>query len=145
VLDDAEGRVSDISMNRLIMRALELTEEPGLGLYHGLQLKLSTHGIVGLAAMTSATLGEAIRVAIRYAQLRAPHLRLDTGVEGDEAYLSLDFAVPKGDPMHVFLAESHVAALTQMASMLVGRPSVGRAELSYPEPAHVARLMHLLP
>src|SRR5690606_11735313 len=82
VLEDAEGRVSGPAMGRLVQQALLLTGEPGLGLYHGLQLKVSSHGMVGMAAMSSATLGDAIRVGIRYAQLRARHLRMSLQLEG---------------------------------------------------------------
>src|SRR5687768_3963211 len=73
-LADPEARIPSEAMYTLTTRALALTKQPGLGFYYGLKLKLSTHGIVGFAAMTSATLADAINVATRFWQLRATHI-----------------------------------------------------------------------
>src|SRR5262245_55858331 len=56
VLERPDALIAPASSIALTRRALELTGEPGLGFYYGLQLKLSSHGSVGMLAMTSATL-----------------------------------------------------------------------------------------
>src|SRR5690606_37526564 len=101
--------------------ALELTGEPGLGFYHGLQLKLSTHGRVGILAMASATLRDAVQVAERYAALRTPHLRVRHYREGDQAVVEISDSLPVGK-LRVFVLESLVTSLVQMARALLGRP-----------------------
>lgn len=143
-LEDAQARVSPHALRVLFQRALELTREPGLGFYFGLQLKLSSHGSVGFAAMTSATLRDALRVAERFLSLRSPFLSLRTVEHGDSAALELGSAFPDSD-VHVFLTEALFTALIQMARSMLGRPVQAMFELSYPEPAHFTGFAHLWP
>ena len=96
-LDDAQARVSPYALRLLFQRAVELTKEPGLGFYFGLQLKLSSHGSVGFAAMTSATLREALKVAERFLALRAPFLSPRIVEAGDNAALELGSVFPFPD------------------------------------------------
>ena len=48
------------TVNDIYRLALELTEEPGLPFYLGMQMKLSSHGFIGFAAMTADTLAQAL-------------------------------------------------------------------------------------
>jgi AraC-like DNA-binding protein len=144
VLEQPEGRIGTAESAALAMRALELTGEPGLGFYHGLQLKLSTHGRVGILAMASATLRDAVLVFERYAALRTPHVRMRHYREGEHAVLELNDSLPSGK-LRVFVLESLVTALVQMARALLGRPISGSFDLPYPEPEYFARFAHLWP
>ena len=54
----------------LIERGLLLTGDPNLGVWFGLQLKISTHGSVGYAALSSDTLGDAIDLCAKYLKTR---------------------------------------------------------------------------
>src|SRR5690606_37562248 len=65
-LDDPDATIPGSAMRAMVERALDLTGEPALGFYVGLYVKLSAHGSVGLAAMTSATLEDALRIAERF-------------------------------------------------------------------------------
>ena len=84
-LERPSAVVSRASFLRVVERALELTGEPGLGFYWGLSLKLSSHGGLGLLAMTSGTLRDAILVVERFMQLRASELSLCTHRRGRRA------------------------------------------------------------
>lgn len=127
----------------VVERALVLTGEPGLGFYHGLSLKLSSHGALGLLAMTSGTLRDAILVAERFMPLRASELRLQTRSEPDCLVIEFSSRVPP--QLQVFFSEGMFVMLTQVARALVGHPIAARCELPYPEPAHFRRFAHLLP
>ncbi|MET0341687.1 MAG: AraC family transcriptional regulator [Polyangiales bacterium] len=143
-LADAQARVSPHALWLLVERALTLTREPGLGYYFGLQLKLSSHGTVGFAAMTSATLRAALMIAERYVALRMPFLTLRLEVDGDDAALVLgDTFVERN--VRVFATEALFTALVQMARSLLGRPMQGMAELAYDEPAYFLGFAHLWP
>jgi AraC-like DNA-binding protein len=141
-LSDGQVRVSPIALRQLLERAIELTREPGLGFYYGLQLKLSSHGSVGFAAMTSATLREALRIAERFLALRIPVLSLELieDEEGASLVLRDSFADPA---LRVFATEALFTALVQMARTVLGRSLPGLFELSYPEPAHFPGFAHL--
>ncbi|MDB4990280.1 MAG: Transcriptional regulator, AraC family protein [Myxococcaceae bacterium] len=143
-LDDSQARVSPFALRLLFQRSIELTKERGLGFYFGLQLKLSSHGSVGFAAMTSATLREALHVAERFLALRAPFLSLRVVESGESAALELGSVFPDSS-VHVFVTEALFTALIQMARSVLGRPIGAMFELSYPEPAHFAGFAHLWP
>ena len=145
-LDDPEARITARALGDLVLRALALTAEPGLGFYYGLQLKLSSHGVVGLAAMASATLRDAILVAERYLALRAPYLQLLASNQGDQVEVELRSTLEHADPrLRVFITEALFTALIQIAGMLLGHSITGVVELSYPEPAHFPGFAHLWP
>ncbi len=143
-LEDPDAPVPGASMAKLALRALELTGEPGLGFYQGLYVKLSAHGAVGLAAMTSATLEQAVRIAERYGPLRAQHMAVTLRVEGDEA--SLEFLeLARVGRVRSFMIEAAVTSFVQMGKALLGRPLSGRIEVAMPEPPHFQGFAHLWP
>lgn len=143
-LTDPESRVPSETMYALVKRALVLTKQPGLGFYFGLKLKISTHGLVGFAAMTSATLGEAIDIAARFWQLRGTHLALSHYVEGEHAVIELT-EMTALDDIRVFVIESMFSGLASMGQTLVGRSVSGYVEVAYPEPSHFQGFAHMLP
>ena len=55
---------------RLIERALEIADTPALGLLVGERLQVGTHGILGFAALQSASLRQSLALLERYLALR---------------------------------------------------------------------------
>jgi len=143
-LEDSHGKVSGLALRTLFLRAIQLTHEPGLGFFFGLQLKLSSHGMVGFAAMTSATLRDALRVAERFFALRAPFLSLHVVEQDEQAALELASVFPDTE-VRAFVTESLFTALVQMARSVLGRPVQAMFELNYPEPAYFTGFAHLWP
>ncbi len=143
-LADPDARVGGQTMAQLILRAIELTREPGLGFYYGLHVKLSAHGTVGLAAMTSATLRDALDVGSRFFHLRSGHTGLQYWVENEWAVVELIELVPLG-PVRTIVLESLMTELTQMTRMLLGHPVHGLFEVRHDEPRHFQGFAHLLP
>lgn len=143
-LADPSNRIPDASMSALVHRALALTGEPGLGFHLGLQVKLSAHGTVGFAAMTAATLGDAVAIADRFFALRAGHVELAHYVDGDRAVIELVERTPMGD-LEVFVMESLLTGLAQIAQLLIGVPLHASIEMRYPEPKHFSGFAHLWP
>jgi len=142
-LERPSATVSKASVLRVVERALALTNEPGLGFYWGLSLKLSSHGALGLLAMTSGTLRDAILVAERFMQLRASELTLHTHSEGDALVIEFHNQVPPH--LRVFFSEAMFVMLLHMGRALVGHPIAARCELPFAEPAHFRRFAHLMP
>lgn len=56
-LADPGARMPVRMVEALVEQARRLTGEPGLGFFLGLQMRVSSHGYLGFAAMTSATRG----------------------------------------------------------------------------------------
>ena len=130
-LEEPDARVSAHTMGSLVRRALKLTGEPGLGFHHGLQLKLSSHGAVGMLAMTSATLRDAISAAERYVALRSPYLRLRPYVEDERAVVELVYELATTSSMRNFAVESLFTAVGQMTRAMLGRNFIGTFEVCF--------------
>ena len=68
-LDDPLARVPLASYLAVVERARTLTGEPGLGFCMGLQARVSAFGHLGFAAMSAATVREAIEIAVQFAPM----------------------------------------------------------------------------
>ncbi|MDB4972157.1 MAG: Transcriptional regulator, AraC family protein [Myxococcaceae bacterium] len=143
LLDKPAAMVARESFFKVCERAIALTEEPGLGFYYGLSLKLSSHGAPGLLAMTSGTLGDAVATAERYVRLRAMQLRLHTSLQDGCLVIAFSDDVPES--LRVFHTEAFFVTLVHMGRALVGHPITGACEMAFAEPAHFRRFAHLLP
>src|SRR3974377_391473 len=59
LIDPHETLPFDVAV-ALFEKAIALTGEPALGIYFGLQMRASAHGILGFAAMSAGTVRDAI-------------------------------------------------------------------------------------
>ncbi len=147
-----DARLTPLEFNILVDRALRLTGEPALGYHFGLQTKLSAHGFLGYAVMTSATLGDAIALTEKFFSTRSGALELKFFVEkggladgGDVAVVQIDSTVDIKLPF-AFPFESLLVGLCHAGAYITGESSM-EAEiwLDFPEPAYYAACAHLLP
>lgn len=142
-MSDPLARLSLDEFNRILRRALELTNEPGLGVYIGMQMKLSSHGFIGFAAMTAKNLREALGIAERYIRIRSSAVNLRLEEDGETAYLYIDQAMP-----NYFLGEVAIFAMmvgiSQMGMTATGKPLQGSADTRFARPDYYERFVHLL-
>lgn len=142
-LRDPLSRLEQADFNRVLKRALLLTGEPGLGFYLGMQMKLSSHGFIGLAAMTASNVAEALDIAQRFIQLRSSAISLRLEVKGDTASLYIDQTSPD-----YFLGEVAIFALlvgfAQMGATATGKMLGGHGETRFAKPPYYDRFAHLL-
>jgi len=129
------SRVSGTSFAAVARRAMTLTGEPGLGVYFGMQTRITWHGFLGFAAMASETLDDALELVIRYSPTRASQVAWRRGVEGENSYLELVEVEPLGD-LHEFVVSWLLVSLALIAGRLVDRPLSGHAEVSFEELPH---------
>lgn len=131
-------------VNGIYTRALELTEESGLPFYIGMQMKLSSHGFIGFAAMTADTVAQAIELAERFISLRLMGFALRLETHNDEArlYLSCDLNL---QPLRDTAVAALMVGLGQMAQVLTGETLYGIADIDIPENPRFAEFSHILP
>ena len=123
----------------LIARAHRLTNEPALAVYLGMQMRLSSHGFLGFAAMTAGTVREAIELAVRFASTRTTLLGLAFHVEAGTASLVIEAPVTLG-PFRQFVIIGLAVGLWQIGEHLTGRKLDGVVEVSFAAPDYLARL-----
>lgn len=146
-LDSPELRVPARDAARLIGNAIAQTSDPGLGLEIGLQMKPTSHGNLGSAAMTCRTLGEAIDLVARYWRLQLRDVALRVFADGPQVVLELRESQPLGPFRQLFL-EWVTTALYQMGmTILVNHSPAPEAEIwfDWPEPDYFGRYRSRLP
>ncbi|NUP07803.1 MAG: AraC family transcriptional regulator [Polyangiaceae bacterium] len=132
-LADPAARMSLDVVERLVARARELTGGAPLGLYLGMQMRASGHGYVGFAAMTSATVREALDLAVRFAPTRTTAIQLRLVDEGSTAALVIDERADFGTARDVVISAIAIG-LWQMACALTERELGGRLDFAFAEP-----------
>ncbi|HVH45406.1 MAG TPA: AraC family transcriptional regulator [Labilithrix sp.] len=132
-LEEPLERVSLPLLDRLAVRARTLTREPALGVYLGMQMRVSAHGYLGFAAMTSSTVREALEIALRFAPTRTSAIVLRLHVDGDISSLVIDERVPLGAAQDIIILALMVG-IEQIASALTGKHIEGSADVTFPRP-----------
>ena len=83
-LADSSLHIPYAALQQLIVDAISTTNEPALGLLVGERLVANTHGILGYAAINSATLGQAVELFEHYLRVRTSLVLLSHEVQGDQ-------------------------------------------------------------
>jgi AraC-like DNA-binding protein len=120
----------------IVARAHQLTHEPALAIHVGTQMRLSSHGFLGFAAMTAGTVREAIELACRFASTRTSAIGLTLYVEGETATVVIEERDSLGtlrEPVVIAL----IIGLWQLGQALTGTALDGVGECAFPEPPYL--------
>lgn len=133
-LSDGKRMVDFSVFRRFVTHAIQCSGEPALGLMAGSMLQ-PYHSPVGIAAVTSETLGHGLQFVSRHAKLI--FRSMDVQVENGPRWSTL-----KVKPMrplcetHVFVMQSILGAYCRLLEAMLGRPvDELTAGLPYPRPA----------
>lgn len=159
--DDLKSNDSRVFVtDALIMaeRALALAEKDGLSFMLARELRVTIHGTLGFAALTSPTFAGALDSVRRYLQLRAPFLSMSQSETDGHVLVKLctEFDVPG---IYPFLAETVSATLILLTEQLLDRSDAENrgfglangklpgvtVRLCGPEPAYYRQIAGLLP
>lgn len=113
-------RISPIQYQQIVENALDLSQDPLLGIKHGQGLNISSHGFVGFAAMAADNLDQALSLAIRYARTRTLLADLRFHKEDDSAVIQISrlAAMPDTFP---FVVENIISSFIGVARFLVNQ------------------------
>jgi AraC-like DNA-binding protein len=129
----------------LIERARALTGEPALGFYLGLQMSVSAHGYLGFAAMSAATLREAVALAIEYAPIRTTLLTLHIDTSASSAAIVVDEQADLGTARDVVIL-GLLVGLWRIGNALLGREvTESTLDVTFPEPDYYVRFRRANP
>jgi AraC-like DNA-binding protein len=138
------ARITIDTLRALVERARQLTGEPGLGFYMGLETRASNFGYLGFAAMCAANVREAIDLTIRFVPILTDTFDLHLTVQAGLASLEFEPHVDFGSLEDVFMLGA-VIGLWQIARACTGTPVTGLTELTFPEPSYYRSFEQLLP
>lgn len=136
-----EFSISVGQMDSVCMNALELSDDPQFGLRLGSHINISSQGIFGYALMTSATVGDALKLLIRYSRAILPSIQIEVR-QHDGRVEVLVKAAHLPLELERFYCEVLYAAIINSGNLLIGdRTATIRVELDY-EPLHDAAPYH---
>jgi AraC-like DNA-binding protein len=137
-------KLSVATVEEVIDRARTLSGEPAIGLFFGMQMKVSWHGFLGFAAMSASTIGEALALATRFIPTRTSALTLRLDVDDETAALVIEERTPlsKGREPLIFAL---LVGLRQIGNTLTGRLLEGTVDVAFPRPDYFAACSRVLP
>ena len=138
-LADPTTRVPLRVCEAIIARAHHLTHEPALAIHVGTQMRLSSHGFLGFAAMTAGTVREALDLAVRFASTRTSAIEISLYIEGDTASLVIEEKTPLG-ALREFVVIALLVGIWQLGRALTGKLLDGVGECAFPAPEYLHRL-----
>lgn len=132
-LSRADTRITTNQEMRVCANAVALRRDVGLAL--GRQMHVSAYGMLGYALLTSATFGDALRLALRYPALLGTLFKLS--LEADDERIWFTAADYRETPaMQMFNVELCLASLKVICDDLLGQPLAllgARFEYSAPD------------
>src|SRR5258708_1771458 len=131
-LEDPFERLPVATMCALLERARDLTGEPGLGYYLGLQTRATLYGYLGFAALSASSLGDALGLAVQFAPTFSTALTIDLRVERHMAWLCLEEHADLGSVRDVVLINM-MLGLREVGRALTGQQLKGSTDLAIPE------------
>ncbi|WP_288076591.1 MULTISPECIES: AraC family transcriptional regulator [Pseudomonas] len=136
-LSRADTRITTNQEMRVCANAVALRRDVGLAL--GRQMHVSAYGMLGYALLTSATFGDALRLALRYPALLGTLFKLSLEADGERIWFTAaDYR--ETPAMQMFNVELCLASLKVICDDLLGQPlTLLGARFEYSAPDYRAR------
>jgi AraC-like DNA-binding protein len=138
-LADPTTRVPLRVCEAIVTRAIARTGDPALAIELGLQMRVSSHGFLGFAAMTAGTVREALELAVKFSGTRTSAVGLALYVEGEIASLVIEERAPLG-AIREFVVLMLLVGLAQLGAALTGMTPEGVGECAFPAPPYALPL-----
>ena len=141
------GTGIDLSLDRVtyqqridqLSNMLDLLGMDGAWLESPRTVSISDYGLLGYAMMSSATLEQAVQIAVKYHKLAGAMFELAFDVDGDEAVLRIDHLLP-GGRVGQYTVEELFAGISRLIGLLLGRDhKPSRILLNYEAPDYAEK------
>jgi AraC-like DNA-binding protein len=124
---------------RIISNILRLTGDPFTGIAFGSEFKINYLGVMGYAALSSATLAQSRELWNRYDVLNDSILDHPNQIRDGKWFCTISEIFPLGDLLP-FAIEEFVSQTIEIASNLTNRPfPIVEMHLTYPQPASMEK------
>lgn len=144
-LHDPSFRIRVPTAIAVLERARQLSKEPALGFYLGLQMSIAAHGHLSFLAMSAPSVREALLLAARYVPIRITAIGLRLAVSGHTASLVVEERADFGRARDVLLLSVLIGAW-QLGNVMLGREVKQTVvELALAEPAWYSRFEDVYP
>ncbi len=129
-----DGRVTYRQRIAQLANMLAITGFDGYWLDSKRTISISEYGLLGYAMMSSATLDQAVQIAVKYHKMAGAMFELTFLVDEEEAVLRIEHLLPGGQVAQ-YVVEDLFLSITPLIGLLLGTDhKPGRILLSYPSP-----------
>ncbi|MES9969992.1 MAG: AraC family transcriptional regulator [Candidatus Thiodiazotropha sp.] len=136
VLADMNWILTYEQFQRLIFEAIRMSNEPALGLLVGERLRITSHGMLGFAAMNCASLRQAIALFEDFVQLRFSLISARLEVMDEEARVHFEVTQPLAE-LEIPVLEAVVLTVKNLLDHIsMGSCQISRISFAYPEPGY---------
>jgi AraC-like DNA-binding protein len=146
-IDEGTMRLALIDYLRVIDAALEVSEDPALGLHMGERARSFMFDVLGPLAEHAATMRESVDAMTRYSKLVAEghEAELHEDGYGEDSVASIRFPSLRGDfPAVRLTAEFAMSALLQVVRMFAGEAAMPtQVHFAYETPAHAGEYQRI--
>jgi AraC-like DNA-binding protein len=137
-LEDAGPLIDYAAFRQLLRTALDLSQEPALGLLVGRRLLASTHGIVGAAAVNSTSVRQALEVVERFSRLRVSLFAISHEVSMHEVRIVFRAAFALGDIERPMLEAALLSIKNVLDEITMGACQVREVAFPFDAPDYAA-------
>lgn len=137
-LEDGDERIDLTYLMRIGYYAIQRTQVPSIGLIAGSRSSITRFGVAGLAAMTSPSLGDALRIITQYEDLFGRCYRGNSTItqDGKEVWMNFYSIAPYNDYTY-FVVDAVLSGWTHSISWLTGKNDlVQAAHIEFSAPAY---------
>jgi AraC-like DNA-binding protein len=136
VLADANWSVTYEEYQCLISNAIKMSSEPALGLLVGERLRITSHGMLGFAAMNCASLRQAILLFEDFVQLRFSLISIHLEVVDNEAQVHFAVTQPLAE-LEIPVIEAVVLAVKNLLDHIsMGLCQISRVNFANADPGY---------
>ncbi len=138
-IDLSSERVTYKQRIHQLSNMLDLVGMNGAWLESPRTVAISDYGLLGYAMMSSATLEQAVQIAVKYHKMAGALFELTFDVDGDEAVLRIDHLLPGGSVAQ-YTVEELFAGISRLIGLLLGRDHTPtRVLLNYEAPEYAEK------
>lgn len=136
VFDQRDATISYVQYGVMIMNAMRHFPGESLGLAFGQYLTITQHGMLGVAVMTSATLGDAIAIMEKYYRLLSPIVTIQSQTKGDMCTVRAEESWNMG-PLQTLAVETFISGLYENCGFILGEKPPAEFYFRHSQPAYV--------
>lgn len=153
LFNQLDARITPIQWSRLAWVSLTLAQDLGLGYEYGLKLRLTAHGPMGYALMSSPSLRYAIELATQFFNMRLKDYKIDFYEETQRSIIEIKQTHPvisqhheQAETLRRFFYECLMIGVVQTAQSLAEHDfSNVELQVDWPEPPYHEKFKHQLP
>ncbi|HNG47164.1 MAG TPA: AraC family transcriptional regulator ligand-binding domain-containing protein [Agitococcus sp.] len=144
MLLEPQRRISLEDVNKMLIKARELTQEAALAIYFGQKMQISMHGFIGFAALTAANTREALTIAERFVGMISSlvELRVEEGAEKSNLILTINTQL---QPLRELAVLAVMFGFAHMGYAATGQVLTGDVEVDFACPDYLEPLIPFLP